>query len=179
MTVILELDKAQLGKLLKTLDTLPRRVVIKHLRIALNAWGGVVRDVARPLAAQESGLLKKSLAVKVIIPDASKNTAHHGRPARVLVGPSRKVVGNVVNKAGAFKTVGAKRAEKLKAEGAQVRTRKPSRYAHLVEKGTTRGAKPKPFIGPAQAAGATAGLSKLTQKLSEGLAQEAAAHAAK
>ena len=169
MSVIV-FDQASAKKLAHNLTELPRRVAIKHLRIGLNAWGGVVRDEARRRVRKATKLLDKSLSVKVTIPDASRNAAHHGKPARAMVGANRKVKRPVVRKrGGGFRAITEKRAANIRADGGNVnRYQKPSRYAHLVEAKT-------PFIAPAQEAGATAGFQKMATKIEQGLAAEAAA----
>lgn len=182
-----------LRQLLSNLTQLPRRVGLKTFRIALNAWGGVVRDKAKSLARRQSGLLQRSLKVKVKIPDASYNAKHHGKPAYVLVGPDRNVVGPVSR----GRLFGIRKATKFVLGGGRVQTRRPSRYAHLIERGTkshaikiTRGplagqtiqhhgTQAHPFIGPAQRHGNTVGMVKFQQKLREGIEKEAAALARK
>lgn len=195
----LAFDDNRTRQLLRALEELPRRVAFKHMRIALNAWGGVVRDVAKTHVREETGLLKKSLSVKVIIPPASFNVAHHDRPSRVLVGPRRKS-GRMMRKTARGRLVGLGAAQRLlKAERARLAAagvrplerekaavkavleampaavyRNPTRYAHLVEKGTKR-SKAYPFLAPAILAGETAALEKLRHKLAEGVAAEATA----
>ena len=167
-------DRRTMEKLRLNLEQLPRRVRIKHLRIGLNAWGGVVKAKAVARAPVETGLLKKSIIVKVTIPDASFDVQHHGKPARVIVGPSRNVVAPFIRKGGKTRKLGLTRATKLVLGGTKVRVRKPSRYAHLVEKGTKR-SKARPFIAPAQRAGERQGMEKLAAKLRDGIAAEVAA----
>jgi hypothetical protein len=136
------------------------------MRIALNAWGGIVRDEARLNVLEETRLLKRSLSVKVVVPDASYNKAHHGKPARVMVGPDRKSVRAFLSRPGRDKVLSDKKATAHVLAGGKVRVRKPSRYAHLVEK-------KHPFIAPAAAVGAREGFDKLARKLKDGLEQEA------
>lgn len=69
---------------------IPRRVRHLHLRKGLNAAGGVLKGAAQQYARRDTGALAKSIRVKVKIPDASFNTAHHGKPAYVVVGPGRR-----------------------------------------------------------------------------------------
>ena len=148
------------------------------MRIALNAGGGVIRDAAAALAPKETGLLKKSLKVKVRVPDASKNPAHHGKPAYAMIGPSRNVVGvQAYRKSGArakFKTARLKSRKKGEADrwarsGLLVGTnlRRPSRYAHLVEKGTKRGVKATRFMARAVSVAGEAASAKVISKLQE------------
>ena len=199
MPKTLILDPRSVKQMLDNLSKISRKTATKHLRIGLNAWGGVVRDVARQHVRVETGLLKKSLGVKVVIPDASFNKAHHGKPAYVYVGPSRKsgrmmartkkgtlrglavAQRELVSQRGFAKAIGAKPLAReriavalaLKAFPNAI-YRNPTRYAHLVEKGTKR-SKAYPFIEPAAKAGETAGLEKLATKLRQGLELEAAA----
>lgn len=169
MTTTLVFDPAKTKQLLSNLERLPRRVHIKHLRIGLNAWGGVVRDEFKSQAAEETGLLKKSAAVKVTIPDASRNSAHHGKPARVLVGADRRVVRAMLRRQGkADKLLTDRKALKHVLSGGKVHVRKPSRYLHLAER-------KKPAMARAQKVGETRGMAKLAQKLEQGIAAEAAA----
>lgn len=71
------------------LGQLPRKVALKHLRIALNAAGGTIKGAVVALAPRDTKLLAKSQAVKVKIPDASWDVKHHGRPAYVVIGTKR------------------------------------------------------------------------------------------
>lgn len=185
------LDKSTLDKLLLNLRELPRRVGQKHLRIALNAWGGAVRAHARRFVRKETGLLDKSLSVKVVIPNTSYNVAHHGRPPYVLVGPGRRK-GRFINP-DTLRNIGAANrfantlrkqlnaagtANPLRRETLAVKAtrraypkavyRNPSRYAHLVEKRY-------PFIRKAQEYGQRDGMAALFNRLREGIQQEARA----
>lgn len=203
MTLKVAIDPRSLSHFTIAMQQLPRRVGLRHLRIALNAWGGVVKEVAQSLAREETGLLRKSIGVKVIIPDASWNVAHHGRPSRVIVGAKRKSGRMMrVKKSGGLAGFGkAQRAlvaerKRLETSGVKplareraavkgvlqafsgARYRNPTRYAHLVEKGHKKGkgrasARAYPFIAPAQKAGNTRGLAKLAQKLRQGIEEEA------
>lgn len=165
MSTAVVFDQPSAKKLSNALVQIPRRVAIKHQRIGLNAMGGVGRDVARQNVRKRTRLLEKSLIVKVTIPDASRNAAHHGKPARVDMGPSRKVKRPIHR----GKAITEKRAANLRHKGTAVnRYQKPTRYAHLAED-------QQPFIGPAQDAMATRGMARLQEKLRQGLEQEAAA----
>lgn len=147
---------------------LPRRIGLKHLRIGLNAAGGVIRDRAVSLAPKETGLLKKSLGVKVKIPAASYNAGHHDKPAYAVIGPKRNFVRLVtIGRTGA-RTTGAKRALKLLGKGQAVRARRPARYAHLAEKHQS-------FINAAWRQAGEQAVSRISEKLSAGFIQEAAA----
>ena len=166
MTQAVVIKQADVQKLIAALTQVSRGVATKHLRIGLNAWGGLVREVARENALRDTSLLIKSLSVKVIIPAASRNAAHHGKPARVMVCPDRNAVRASFIRKGVVKLLTDRKATKAVLSGAKVRVRKPSRYAHLVER-------KEPFIAPATAAGAGPGFDKLATKLREGLEQEA------
>lgn len=160
----LAIDTASYRQLMSNLAELPRRVGLRVFRVALNAWGGTVRNFAKVKARRETGLLQKSLKVKVAIPDASYNVKHHGKPAYVIVGPARGVEGLVQN----GRTVTRAKLEKTGWRGNRVTKRRPSRYAHLVERRY-------PFIGPAQEHGKTAGMAVFADKLGQGIDKEAAA----
>lgn len=168
MTSRVELDPKDYRHLLYVLRELPRRVGIKVLRIALNAWGGVVRDRARQTVLRATKSLYRALSVKVKIPDASYNVEHHGKPAYVIVGAKRQAVGPVIVRKGKRKSIGLKRATKIVLGGGKVRANRPSRYAHLVER-------KRAFIGPAQRTGEQAGMEKLKDKLRTGIESEARA----
>ena len=167
---------------------LPRRVGIKHLRIALNAGGGVIRTRYAQNARKESGLLSKSIGIKVRIPDASFNQAHHGKPAYAIVGVKRNS-GRMMrrNKRGKLKGFGAAqkalRAAKgnpdavklVKAQFSDAQFRVPSRYAHLAGK-DRRGAE---VLDRSWRQSQSAALAKITEKLQAGVLVEAAALAPK
>lgn len=167
----LEIDQHSFSLLKVALSLLPRRVGFRVVRIALNAWGGYVRNQARSLAPEETGLLKKSLKVKAVIPDSSYNEKHHGKPAYVMVGPARGVKALVQDR----RTVTRARLEKTGWRGNRVSVRRPSRYAHLVERGTASGVKASYFMNRAQRAGNVGGLVVLKDKLTKGIEAESAA----
>lgn len=148
---------------LHNMRELPRGVQIRQLRIALNAAGGILKRYAAASAPKETGLLKQSIVVKVIIPDASKNTAHHGKPARVIIGPSRKVKRPVHRGAKGLRAITEKRAANLRHQGKAVdKYRKPSRYAHLAHRKT-------PYLTTAVNIAGAAAMHKASQKLREGV----------
>jgi len=179
---------------------LPRRVGFKWLRIALNAGGGIIRDRAASIVRRSTGLLAKSLGVKVTIPDSSFNSTHQGKPAYAVIGPKRKS-GRLLKitakgllkghgKAQSFLSAERKRLKQegklppLQRERAAVKSalkqfagsiyRSPSRYAHLIEKGTKH-SKAFPFLAPAVAQTKDQVLAKVEAKLSEGIELEARA----
>lgn len=188
---------------------LPLRLRTRHMRIALNAAGGVLRDAAVANIPKQSGLLRKSMKVKVKIPDESFNVAHHGRPAYALVGASRNVAG-----IGTYRKSGQKgRVKSVKLDrvgerdvfrpgpnaahsGIPVATNllRPSRYAHLVERGTKGhsisaksarvlssgsvvfgrsvrhpGTKARPFLSTAVRTSGSAAQAKALRKLTDGV----------
>ena len=173
----LKIDQRRYLQLMQNLSVLPKRIGLRVFRVALNAWGGVVKQAQKSSWKKRTGLLRRSPTVKVKIPDASYNVAHHGKPAYVIVGPGRDVVGPVTKINGKSRLLGIKRATKFVLGGGKVKTARASRYAHLVERGiagTVRIA-PNPAVAMSVAAGETAGFTKLTQKLEQGIAAEAAA----
>lgn len=146
---------------LRAFEQLPRRVKFKHLRIALNAGAGVVRNQYASSVRKVTGLLSKSVGVKVVIPDSSYNSAHHGRPAYAVIGVKRKAgrfmrlnsKGNLKGYGAAQRALVAER-KRLNAEGvlsplqreraasaavskqfSGAQYRNPSRYAHLAGPG--------------------------------------------
>jgi hypothetical protein len=118
------------------LAQLPRKVALRHLRVALSAAGGKIKDVAKVLAPVETKTLRNALTVKVKIPDASWDVKHHGRPAYVLIGAKRGGTGDrqVSSWKGKIRRVTGKSLERAHAFGLRVRVRRPSRYSHLAEK---------------------------------------------
>lgn len=158
---------------------LPVRMKFKHLRIALNAAAGVIRNRARQVVLKSTRLLANSLSVKVKIPDASHNPKHWGKPEYAVIGPARRVSQAVTQTArGSFKILRTRKAIFNAAlRGAIIRRRTPSRYAHIVERGSKH-QMAFPYLDTAvRTEGATAG-AKALAKLQQGLAQEAAALAA-
>lgn len=182
---------------LRAFDELPRRVRIKHTRIALNAGGGVIKNQYAATAHRQTGLLSKSIGVKVTIPDASFNKKHHGKPAYAVVGVKRKA-GRMMrlNKKNVLKGFGAaqkelvaerKRLEKdgklppLQRERAAVKAvldknkgavyRSPSRYAHLA--GPDR--KGAEVLAAAVRQTKDQAGARILEKLRQGLETEAAA----
>jgi HK97 gp10 family phage protein len=171
MTLVVKIHG--IDETLSAFRDLPRTIANKHMRIALNAAGGVIRDAAVANAPKDSGLLKKSLKVKVKIPNASYNLSHHNKPAYAVVGPSRNVVGvqtfRKSGKAGRFKSIRLKTNQRIATS-----LRRPSRYAHLVEKGTSRGVKETRFLANAVSSSGNAAQTKMIQKLRDGIQSWAA-----
>lgn len=197
MTLVLRVGGVQ--DAINAFRDLPRSVRNKHMRIAMNAGAGVIRDAAVANAPKETGLLKKSLKIKVRVPDASFNTQHHGRPAYAVIGPSRKVVGLTQTSKAGLKLTSLKRLTKKGFRGNLVQRRRPSRYAHLVEKGTAPhgiaaktvgllssgtaifgrsvkhpGTKAQSFLAKAVRSSGAAAQNKVIQKLRDGIMQWAA-----
>jgi hypothetical protein len=188
MTIRMELKGVP--QALAALSELPRRVGFRHLRIALNAGGGILKQSAMSHAPSKTGLLRKSIGVKVKIPDASFNVKHHGKAAYIVIGPRRGFVRASINNAGAAKWLSV-------LGGGRVNTRNPARYAHLVHGGTklhqvsvkrarvlsdglnTFGrramvrAKPNQFLQRAVASSGAAAQAKIISKLHEGIMSEA------
>lgn len=145
---------------------LPRGLRNRHMRIALNAGAGVIRDAAVARAPRETGLLGRAQKIKVKIPDASFNAAHHGRPAYAVIGTSRRVVSAIGRTAkGKVRRISDRRATKIVLGGGRVMARRPSRYAHLA--GTQR---TKWFKAASRSAGSTA-KAKVVAKLNAGISE--------
>jgi hypothetical protein len=163
------------------LGALHRNTATRHLRIALNAWGGQVRNMARTLAPRDTGLLSRAQAVKVRIPDASFDVRHHGKPAYVVVGTDRRAVQHYL--AGTRKKLSTRTPrgvrlglrwsalQKAQAGRQNIDIRKPSRYAHLANKRSQ-------FMRTAEALGRTAGALAFVRKMYDGYVREAARLAA-
>lgn len=132
----------------RTLRTLGERVQRKIVRSSVNAAATPVLKAARSNVTTESGLLKQSLAKKV-------NTSKDKQSITAIIGPRRDVKGEYDGK-----------------------TRKPSRYAHLVEKGFINEAgeyvPPKPFLRPAAESTEQHALGVMSAKLAAGVVKEAA-----
>src|SRR4051812_2201580 len=118
----------------RAIEELPRRLQNKHVRIALNAAGGVLKRAAQANAPRQTGLLEKSLGVKVKVPAASFNSAHHDKPAYAIIGPRRGFLAPVARVKGQTKKLSIRAATKRVLGGGKVRARNPSRYAHLAAK---------------------------------------------
>lgn len=175
MVTRIKIDDRTYRQLMHNLQTLPKKMRTKHLRIAMNAWGGVVKRKMQDLAPKETGLLRQSITVKVRIPDASFNEKHHGKPAYGLVGPSRRLVRAVARTSKGFRSKSAAGIAKAHLAGRVVQVRRPSRYAHLVDRGTRKGVRATGFIRRAQNYGAGVGMQALFNKLRDGFTQEVAA----
>lgn len=239
MTLVLRVGGVQ--DCISAFRDLPRSVRNKNLRIAMNAGAGVIRDAAAANVSSSSGLLKKSLKIKVRVPDASYNSQHHGRPAYAVIGPARSVTGRVAiitrreriftkavnegdfefaadyqaalkgQRKGQFrvsrktKVLTTRQAIKRSFGGGGFVIRRPSRYAHLVEKGTRPhgiaaknaggladgggkffgksvkhpGSKPQSFLGKAVRSSGAAAQQKILRKLHDGIANWAAVRSAR
>ncbi len=180
------------------LSQLEGRVKFKHLRIALNAAMGPVKRQAIANAPRGTGLLAKSIRVKVKIPAASYNPKHHDKPAYGLVGPGRGIFGfNSLSKTGkvgatSVKTLAA--ATKATAAGkgllqtvrekqrfkgykdygkVKVYLRRASRYAHFVEKGR-KGKGATFFLARAAQQAAPASYAAFQAKIADGINRVAA-----
>ena len=131
----------------RTFKTLGERVQRKLLRQAVNAAATPVVKAAKSNAAKDSGLLKKAMGKKIV-------TNTKTQSATAVIGPRRDVSGMVNGK-----------------------VRKPSRYAHLVEKGFIDEAgtfhPPHPFLVPALASTESTSIGILQTKLGSGIEKEA------
>jgi hypothetical protein len=163
------LNQKDVAYVTKALGLLPRRVGLLHLRKALSAWGGQVKNAAEAGAPRATGALSKGIGVSVKIPDASYDVKHHGKPARVIVGPKRrfgKIATQKELKSGRLskrRIKGGKYTFKA-IQGAKVFSYIPiSRYAHFN----------KQYMVAAGQVGAMQ-TQIVMQKLTQGVAQEAA-----
>jgi hypothetical protein len=181
----IQLNSRSVHLVIGNLLRINKAVAKKWLNIGLNAAGSPAKAVAQARAAKETGLLQKSMTIKV---PHDKNTRI---PIGVLVGPGRRKGRFMrLNKAGKLKGFGvAQRAlvaerkrlatgkigKPLERERAAVRAvkasvagsvyRNPTRYAHLAERKS-------PAINAAFRTLQTAGVAKLVQKIEQGIAAE-------
>lgn len=162
-----------LPQALHAFDEFPRAIRNKHLRNGLAAGGGIIRDAAVAIVRRESGLLAKSLGVKVPNIAASERS---GKPISAVIGARRRFVGPAVIIGGKAKLLSVRKATKRVLSGGTVMVRKPSRYSHLVEKGHggPRPAMAHPFLDPAARSAGNAAGQKVMQKLLQGVQEEAA-----
>lgn len=117
-------------EMLEAMEGIKQRLKSKALRKGVRNAGKAVLRKARSLVRVESGLLKRSLGVKVV-PErtVTKDTGKWANAAAVIVGPR----------------VGFKMEV---ARGKRTVLSNPTKYAHLVELGTSHG-QAFPFLGPA------------------------------
>ena len=132
----------------RKLRRLGERVHRRLLKQAVNAAATPTVKAARRKAPKQSGLLKRSLGKKVV-------TNKKRMSATAVIGPRRQTQGEYKG-----------------------RTRKPSRYSHLSEKGFINRhgvfVPPKPWLHPAMAETQGQAVSVMQQKLAAGVAKEAA-----
>jgi HK97 gp10 family phage protein len=162
-------------KAINAFNQLPIRMQFKHMRIALNAAAGVIRDRAAAIAPRDTNILSRSLGVKVKIPNASFNPKHWGKPEYAVIGAKRrfaKYAGTTAS--GTAISLSARGAAGRMLKGQRVVLKKPSRYLHLVEKGTPHSME-QPFLDTAVRTEGDVAASKAIKKLEQGLQQEAAA----
>jgi HK97 gp10 family phage protein len=131
----------------KKLTKLGDKVARKVTRQAVNAAATPVVKAAKANVAVDSGLLKKSLGKKTI-------TSKDKQFVSALVGAKKSVQGESNGK-----------------------IQKPSRYAHLVEKGFIDAAgnhvPPQPFMRPAADSTASQAESIMAKKFADGVEREA------
>ena len=139
---------------LANLAQLPRKVAFKHLRIALSAAGGTIKQGLMAAVQSNTGLLRKSQTVKKpVIPDASWDIKHHGKPAYVMIGTKRHVIKYRGKK---HKLLSTKKARDQFRSGKKPPAQIPSYYvfkaekkSHFIER-TARGAGPQAIARAAQ-----------------------------
>jgi HK97 gp10 family phage protein len=157
MPVTVRLTGAE--KAISAVNALPGRIRNRAVRVALNAAGGEFKSEVKTRAPKETGLLKRSIGVKVAVP-YQKN-----KPAWVKVGPQRGFRQPVEkNKKGKVRTV-SKKIQNLLPESSKTKYRNPTRYAHLVEGGTKRGVKATRFMALSASLRQGAAVAKMESKL--------------
>lgn len=130
----IEISTPNLGSVLQELSKFPASVGRKHFRMALNAGAGVTKTAIAANLPTETGLARRALRVKVVIPAFSYNVKHHDKPARAMVGVSRKVKRRMPRKLrGSIATASVKQSTSNRfamfGQG-------PSAYLHLIENGS-------------------------------------------
>lgn len=171
---------------INALTGLDGRLRFKTVRIALNAYGGVVKRAAMAGAPKGSGLLGKSIRVKVKVPDASYNKAHHGKPAYVVIGPGRGIFGfktktgrvgaktlaagmkQIDKRGGSFQTV--KERSRFLGGRLGIYKRRASRYAHFAEKGR-KGTGGSHFLEKAATSTMPTAMAALQNKMASGITE--------
>ncbi len=145
--------KAEIKIDLSPLEGLKKSLVNKILRKAVTEASRTVRTAVKSNAeaAGRYGYLSKSIGIKVKI---------YKDIAVAVVGPRTKYV----------KTKGAYKKGKKKGEP---KVYKPSKYAHFLEKGTTR-SKAKPFLKPALESTQDEYLTTLALAIERGIAAQLA-----
>jgi HK97 gp10 family phage protein len=137
-----------LKELQKRLATLPDRVQRKAMRPAVSAGATMIVRAQKSKAPRESGLLKKSIGKKIV---TNKKT----QSVTAVIGPRKSVTGEYKGK-----------------------LRKPSRYAHLADKGfIDESGEHHPGNGFVTTSLDEAGgqaLNAMTSKLGDGIEKEAA-----
>ena len=161
------IDPASYKQCIAALEVFPGRVRFKHMRIALSAGGGVLKNIAERLAPRQSSALAAAQAVKVRIPDASYNSKHHGKPAYAVIGTKRKFIKLAANIGGTTKLVTVRRIAKVNFDKT-VLIRRPSRYAHLAGPGRKQA-----FMTQAARQGGLHAQRRVIAKLQSGALQEA------
>lgn len=120
-----------LNECIGALRNLPLSIQRKHMRIAMNAAGGMLKNAAVSRVPQRTRLLKQSLAVKV----QQKKSGEWFAVVGAKKGMKRAVR---TTKAGATKALSKRATSNLKFTpgGGSRQYIDPARYLHLVEKGT-------------------------------------------
>lgn len=143
-----------LGQLLDNLSNLPTKVEKRVTRKALNRAAKPVVRMAKTLVPRRTGLLRKSIGVRPARISRKRGTAF------VVVGPRRRFLG-------------APRQVRSRETG-KVRTVTPvaTKYAHLVERGTSR-SRAYEFMGMALRSTRAESLRILSAEIRAGIAAEA------
>ena len=165
-----------LAEAMHAMRQVPMKMQNFHVRVALNKAGGIVKRDAQPRIVRQTGLLKRSIRVKVKVPSASYNQKHHSRPAYAVIGPGRNILGPVARVRKRIRVLSIKKAVARVLGGGKVRTRYSSRYAHLIEfghykRGGLGRVDARPFLQPAISATRDTAAAAAIAKLREGLKQ--------
>ena len=144
---------------LKSIQQLPNNVRRRGMRIALSAAGGEYKTATAARVPRETGLLKRSLGVKVAVPTNPRKTAW------VKVGARRGFRQRVErNKRGKLRAV-SKQVQTLLPEHAKTIYRNPTRYLHIVEGGSKRGVRAQKFMERATVVASGRASARIAEKL--------------
>lgn len=133
MSTTFRVDTADLARTLATLSNLPHKIRQKAIRIGMNKAGALLKGQFESRAPVDMGFLRRSGAVKVVQKKATKDW-------HVTVGANRKKVYKTAGKSKHVATVISTRKRIYS------NLRKPSRYLHLANNGTTKGRRGHHFI---------------------------------
>lgn len=145
-------------QVIRNVLALPKRIRRRAFRVALDAAGGEIKREVQKRAPVETGLLKRSMGVKTVVPDNERTAWTKVGPRRGFKAPLGRT------KRGKLKAVSTK-LQALLPTSANAIYRNPTRYAHLVEHGTKRGVRARRFMKLSAQLRYPAAVAKINSKL--------------